>query len=71
MAEQTDLLFTRWFYPLLKPIQLCDDPIIQLDNPREHEVDEVAELISEQYSREPVGLFPPLLKRATSLSSGF
>ena len=52
-------LFTRWLYPLRKPIPLSESPHFVLDNPRSDEIAEVAVLLEENYHRQLEGFFPP------------
>ena len=54
-----NMLFTRWFYPLRKPISLSDSPRFVLDNPRGAEIADVAEVLDENYHRQLEGFFPP------------
>ena len=51
-------LFTKWLYPLERPIPLSESPHFVLDNPRSDEIAEVAALLKENYPRHE-GFFPP------------
>jgi len=54
-----NMLFTRWLYPLERPIPLSESPHFVLDNPRSDEIAEVATLLEENYYHQPEGFFPP------------